>query len=44
MILAYFIILRGDEQILRKMRYDEAESGIASQLGERLQNVTRIGI
>lgn len=39
MILAYFIILKGDTMILDKFKYkDETDSGIVQQLGERIQN------
>lgn len=38
MILAYFIILKGDDMILAKFKYkDETESGLLNQLGERVQ-------
>ncbi|WP_323587754.1 hypothetical protein [Aliarcobacter butzleri] len=38
MILSYFIILKGDDMILAKIRYkDETESGLLHQLGERVQ-------
>lgn len=40
MILAYFIILKGDYMILAKFKYkDETESGLLNQLGERVQTL-----
>lgn len=40
MILAYFIILKGDEMILSKFKYkDESDSGLINQLGERIQTL-----
>lgn len=40
MILAYFIILKGDDMILAKVKYkDETESGLLHQLGERVQSL-----
>ena len=40
MILAYFIILKGDDMILAKFKYkDETESGLLNQLGERVQTL-----
>ena len=40
MILAYFIILKGDYKILAKFIYkDETESGLLNQLGERVQTL-----
>lgn len=40
MILAYFIILKGDEMILAKFKYkDESDSGLINQLGERIQTL-----
>ncbi|MFA7085632.1 MAG: hypothetical protein WC145_03085 [Aliarcobacter sp.] len=40
MILAYFIILKGDDMILAKFKYkDETESGLLHQLGERVQTL-----
>lgn len=40
MILAYFIILKGDDMILAKFKYkDETDSGLLHQLGERVQSL-----
>lgn len=40
MILAYFIILKGDDMILAKFKYkDETESGLLNQLGDRVQTL-----
>lgn len=40
MILAYFLILKGDDLILQKFGYkDDADNGMANQLGEKMQNI-----
>ena len=40
MILAYFIILKGDYMIFAKLKYKyETESGLLNQLGERVQTL-----
>jgi hypothetical protein len=40
MILAYFIILKGDTMILNRFGYkDDNDAGIVHQLGERIQNI-----
>ncbi|OCL90656.1 hypothetical protein [Arcobacter porcinus] len=40
MVLAYYIILKGDTMILAKFKYnDDTDSGIANQIGERMQTI-----
>lgn len=40
MIMAYFIILKGDTMILDKFKYkDESDSGMTHQLGEKIQQL-----
>lgn len=40
MIMAYFIILKGDTMILDKFRYkDEGDSGMVQQLGARIKDL-----
>ncbi|KAB7891280.1 hypothetical protein [Poseidonibacter ostreae] len=40
MIMAYFIILKGDTMILDKFKYkDESDSGMTGQLGEKIQQL-----
>ena len=40
MVLAYFMILKGDDIIMQKFGYkDETDIGMANQLGEKLTNV-----
>lgn len=41
MIMAYFIILKGDAMILDKFRYkDESDSGMVHQLGNRIKDLS----
>jgi len=40
MILAYFMILKGDDLILQKFGYkDDSDNGMAHQLGDKIQNL-----
>lgn len=40
MVLAYFMVLRGDDMILKKFKYsDDGDSGLVGQIGDRMQTI-----